>query len=82
METHVKPSDYPVHPIAEKIGQSPPIDLDKPYDPAWVKGKTVLITGGASVSLVYTRDVHEETLTLTYTGLWCWLHQEMGSSRG
>lgn len=30
------------------INQSPPIDVDAPYDPDWVKGKTILITGGAS----------------------------------
>ena len=30
------------------IKQSPPIDLSIPYDAAWVKGKTILITGGAS----------------------------------
>lgn len=28
--------------------QSPPIDLAVPYDPAWVKDKVILITGGAS----------------------------------
>lgn len=30
------------------ILQSPPIDIKKPYDAAWVKGKVILITGGAS----------------------------------
>jgi len=30
------------------ILQSPPIDVKKPYDAAWVKGKVILITGGAS----------------------------------
>ncbi|KAH0565606.1 hypothetical protein GP486_000994 [Trichoglossum hirsutum] len=30
------------------IRQSPPLDLKAPYDPAWVKGKTFVITGGAS----------------------------------
>ncbi|OCK79929.1 NAD(P)-binding protein [Lepidopterella palustris CBS 459.81] len=30
------------------VRQSPPIDLSIPYDAAWVKGKTILITGGAS----------------------------------
>ena len=28
--------------------QSPPIDLNTPYDAAWVKDKVILITGGAS----------------------------------
>ncbi|KAF2493204.1 NAD(P)-binding protein [Lophium mytilinum] len=28
--------------------QSPPLDLSIPYDPAWVKGRTILVTGGAS----------------------------------
>jgi NAD(P)-dependent dehydrogenase (short-subunit alcohol dehydrogenase family) len=30
------------------IRQSPPIDISIPYEAAWVKGKTILITGGAS----------------------------------
>jgi NAD(P)-dependent dehydrogenase (short-subunit alcohol dehydrogenase family) len=30
------------------VHQSPPLDLSIPYDLAWVKGRTVLITGGAS----------------------------------
>ncbi|KAH7135163.1 hypothetical protein B0J11DRAFT_154234 [Dendryphion nanum] len=34
--------------LTSVIRQSPPVDLSKPYDAAWVKGKTILITGGAS----------------------------------
>ncbi|KAK4189763.1 putative dehydrogenase [Podospora australis] len=34
--------------VVEKIKQSPPIDLTKPYDTASLAGKTILITGGAS----------------------------------
>ncbi|KAF2746608.1 NAD(P)-binding protein [Sporormia fimetaria CBS 119925] len=34
--------------LVAAIKQSPPIDLSIPYDAAWVKGKTILITGGAS----------------------------------
>ncbi|KAF2875583.1 hypothetical protein BDV95DRAFT_278447 [Massariosphaeria phaeospora] len=30
------------------IRQSPPVDVSVPYESAWVKGKTILITGGAS----------------------------------
>ncbi len=30
------------------VNQSPPIDLTTSYDPNWVRGKTILITGGAS----------------------------------
>ncbi|KAI9708901.1 MAG: hypothetical protein M1828_002573 [Chrysothrix sp. TS-e1954] len=45
MEKH---PDYHPYPLVEKIKQSPAIDLDIPYDPAWIKGKTVVITGGAS----------------------------------
>ncbi|KAF4470364.1 short-chain alcohol dehydrogenase [Fusarium albosuccineum] len=30
------------------IRQSPPVDVSKPYDPSTLKGKTILITGGAS----------------------------------
>ncbi|RDL35897.1 NAD(P)-binding Rossmann-fold containing protein [Venustampulla echinocandica] len=28
--------------------QSPPVDITEPYDAAWVAGKTILVTGGAS----------------------------------
>ncbi|KFY10808.1 hypothetical protein V492_04841 [Pseudogymnoascus sp. VKM F-4246] len=34
--------------VVDLIRQSPPIDLSQPYDPNWVAGKTILITGGAS----------------------------------
>ena len=34
--------------VIEIIQQSPPINTSDPYDPAWVAGKTILITGGAS----------------------------------
>ncbi|KAF2703319.1 NAD(P)-binding protein [Pleomassaria siparia CBS 279.74] len=34
--------------LSNAIRQSPPVDLTIPYDAAWVKGKTILITGGAS----------------------------------
>lgn len=34
--------------VVDLIRQSPPIDLSQPYDPDWVSGKTILITGGAS----------------------------------
>jgi NAD(P)-dependent dehydrogenase (short-subunit alcohol dehydrogenase family) len=34
--------------MVDLIRQSPPIDLSEPYDPNWVSGKTILITGGAS----------------------------------
>lgn len=30
------------------IRQSPPVNVSVPYNPAWVRGKTILITGGAS----------------------------------
>jgi len=36
------------YPLREKIRQSPPIDTDATYDAAWVKNKTIVITGGAS----------------------------------
>lgn len=36
------------HDIVETTRQSKPIDLSEPYDPAWVSGKTIVITGGAS----------------------------------
>ncbi|KAH7382204.1 bacilysin biosynthesis oxidoreductase bacC [Pyrenochaeta sp. MPI-SDFR-AT-0127] len=35
-------------PQGAAILQSPPIDITVPYDPAWVKDKVILITGGAS----------------------------------
>jgi NAD(P)-dependent dehydrogenase (short-subunit alcohol dehydrogenase family) len=34
--------------LVQAIRQSPPIDTSEPYDPAWVAGRTILITGGAS----------------------------------
>lgn len=36
------------HSVTEIIRQSPPLDLANSYDPNWVKGRTILITGGAS----------------------------------
>jgi NAD(P)-dependent dehydrogenase (short-subunit alcohol dehydrogenase family) len=34
--------------VVDLIKQSPPIDTAIPYDPFWVDGKTIIITGGAS----------------------------------
>ncbi|KAG8534277.1 uncharacterized protein KY384_001121 [Bacidia gigantensis] len=34
--------------VVDTIRQSPPLDLSTPVDDAWVKDKTILITGGAS----------------------------------
>lgn len=34
--------------LVDKVHQSPPVDLSVPYDPVWVKEKTIIITGGAS----------------------------------
>lgn len=42
-----EPSYQPI-PLIDETRQSPPVNLDIPYDDAWVKGKTILITGGAS----------------------------------
>lgn len=36
------------HNIIDLTRQSKPVDLSEPYDPAWVQGKTIVITGGAS----------------------------------
>ena len=36
------------YPLEAAVHQSPQLDLDKAADDAWVKGKTILITGGAS----------------------------------
>ncbi|MCJ1366468.1 hypothetical protein MMC16_005597 [Acarospora aff. strigata] len=36
------------YPLRDKVGQSPPVDTNAPYDTAWVKNKTIVITGGAS----------------------------------
>lgn len=38
----------PQHRVVDLIRQSPPIDLSIPYDVNWLRGKTILITGGAS----------------------------------
>jgi NAD(P)-dependent dehydrogenase (short-subunit alcohol dehydrogenase family) len=40
--------NYKPHPILKTVRQSPPVDLTKPYDLTWIKGKHILITGGAS----------------------------------
>ena len=34
--------------IVDVVQQSQPVDTTEPYDPSWVRGKTILITGGAS----------------------------------
>lgn len=34
--------------MVDFIRQSKPVDTSEPYDPSWVAGKTILITGGAS----------------------------------
>ncbi|KAK3997019.1 putative dehydrogenase [Cladorrhinum sp. PSN332] len=34
--------------VVEKIRQSPPVDVTKPYDTTTLSGKSILITGGAS----------------------------------
>ncbi|KAI9819159.1 MAG: hypothetical protein M1827_007315 [Pycnora praestabilis] len=36
------------YPLVNSVRQSPPIDVSIPYDAAWVRGKTFVITGGAS----------------------------------
>jgi NAD(P)-dependent dehydrogenase (short-subunit alcohol dehydrogenase family) len=45
-----KMSDYHSAPyvLTKSIKQSPPIDVSKPYNKAWLKGKHILITGGAN----------------------------------
>ena len=37
-----------IYDIQDIIRQSPPLDLSSPLDDAWVKDKTIIITGGAS----------------------------------
>lgn len=34
--------------LVETIGQSPPVDLARPYDASTLRGRTILVTGGAS----------------------------------
>jgi NAD(P)-dependent dehydrogenase (short-subunit alcohol dehydrogenase family) len=34
--------------LAEIAQQSTPVDTTEPYDPSWVAGKTIVVTGGAS----------------------------------
>ena len=34
--------------MVKQIRQSPPLDLSKPTNDTWIKGKTIIITGGAS----------------------------------
>ena len=45
---NVLPASYTPTSIVNTIYQSPPISLQTPYDVTWLRGKTVLITGGAS----------------------------------
>ncbi|KAL1963774.1 hypothetical protein VTN77DRAFT_7840 [Rasamsonia byssochlamydoides] len=44
------PSDIPHYNVASLTRQSPPLDLSSPLkiDPAFIRGKTIVITGGAS----------------------------------
>lgn len=42
------PSAAPKHEIIAQTRQSPPLDLADGADDSWLKGKTILITGGAS----------------------------------
>lgn len=44
--TMAPPKD--INDVVDMIKQSPPIDTTAPYDAAWVIGKTIIITGGAS----------------------------------
>jgi NAD(P)-dependent dehydrogenase (short-subunit alcohol dehydrogenase family) len=39
---------YTPESMVKAIRQSPPVDLSIPYEDGWVKGRTILITGGAS----------------------------------
>ena len=48
MERFEKPIDYKPVSLIDSIRQSPPIDLDSSYNDDWVRGRTVVITGGAS----------------------------------
>lgn len=48
MEVIETPVEYQPVSLVENIRQSPPIDLDKRYDEDWVRGRTIVITGGAS----------------------------------
>jgi hypothetical protein len=50
-----KPSHDPSG-LSAMIRQSPPIDLSIPYDASWVKDKTILVTGGASGSVLYVYE--------------------------
>lgn len=34
--------------VRSVVRQSSPVDTTSPYDPAWLKGKTIIITGGSS----------------------------------
>lgn len=43
-----QPEGYTPTNLTTTIRQSPPVDLTKSYDPAWVKGKHIIVTGGAS----------------------------------
>lgn len=42
------PSTYTPTSVASGVRQSAPVNLDIPYDVKWLKGKVILVTGGAS----------------------------------
>jgi NAD(P)-dependent dehydrogenase (short-subunit alcohol dehydrogenase family) len=41
-------SSIPKDSVVKAIRQSPPVDLTQPYSLAWLKGKHIIVTGGAS----------------------------------
>ena len=48
MEKTDEPIDYEPHSMVASIRQSPPINLNEAYNEDWVRGRTIVITGGAS----------------------------------
>ncbi|KAK9371568.1 uncharacterized protein V1513DRAFT_455294 [Lipomyces chichibuensis] len=44
----MSPTSSSMYSVADKARQSRPIDPSEPFHVSWVKGKTILITGGAS----------------------------------
>lgn len=40
--------DIPKQPVSQYVKQSPPVDLSVPYNPEWMRGKHIIITGAAS----------------------------------
>ncbi|KAF2674897.1 NAD(P)-binding protein [Microthyrium microscopicum] len=47
-DPNAKMAALPPNNVSQDVKQSPPIDVRKPYDLAWISGKHIIVTGGAT----------------------------------